>query len=433
MVELTVDIAFHIVAVDHYLEVIPPAGLRAEVHLAVLRFRAVAAHFDGVPRVAPSADIPPGVVLVVLIVEDDEESLVTAVFPRAYIIYKLSGIETGIADTQTGVPVGRLAIAAGDNGPRTAAGIHSSILGEVFADNHLRTVSCDGGHREVVIGGLCVPGSQPHAVGGGREVKSIVGLRPQQVLVAQVVGHHLLHVVARRDEVGSGIEVDHVVGPAGVLLMGEDGCKGTHAADIAIFLLTQHIDSLAEGGIEVAVATPVAAVGGKLAVVDTDVAGVVVVFIVVVAHPAAGAVVVLINQLHRIVVAPRGGVGTPGLDVADGNDVGIFLLDSLVEHVVALRVLVALVAIVVHVEVVVLVAYLYELQVVGCHVAVLDALRAPVGRAVAVGIFYGVEGVLHQGVEVFHGNVESVSQSHVDHKHRRGAHVLGQLQVFVEA
>ena len=46
-------------------------------------FGTVVAHFNAVLRVSPSADVPPGIILVVGVVEDDEESFCSLVFACA--------------------------------------------------------------------------------------------------------------------------------------------------------------------------------------------------------------------------------------------------------------------------------------------------------------------------------------------------------------
>ena len=55
------------------------------------------------------------------------------------------------------------------------------------------------------------------------------------------------------------------------------------------------------------------------------------------------------------------------------------------------------------------------------------ALGTPCGRGVAIGIFNGVEAVLHQG------EGEAMPHADIDHEQRCGANVLTELKVFVKA
>ena len=133
-----------------------------------------------------------------------------------------------------------------------------------------------------------------------------------------------------------------------------------------------------------------------------------------------------VDQIDRIFVAPRRIVRTPGLDVADNHNLGILLPDGLVEHVVALHI--SYVACLI-----VLVAHFNEFQIVRFGMTVGNAARTPFGRSITVGILDGVETILHECLGLFERQRETVAQTYVDHKHRGGSKVLGQLQIFVIA
>ena len=213
--------------------------------------------------------------------------------------------------------------------------------------------------------------------------------------------------------------------------MGEDGSERCHHAHVAVAFHAHHIDGFAQGTVHVAVlAVCVGRVGGILTVVDFYAAWVVVILVVVGAHPRVASVVVLINDFHRIVVAPRGVVSAPGFHIAYRDYVGILLLDGFVEHVVALGVVLALR---VCVGLIVLVAYFDELQVVRFGMSVGHALGSPYGRCVAVGILYSVKGILHQGFGFFKSEGIAVTQAHVHHEKWCCAEVFAHLEIFVKA
>ena len=140
----------------------------------------------------------------------------------------------------------------------------------------------------------------------------------------------------------------------------------------------------------------------------------------------------LVNDFNWVFVAPCRVVGTPRLHIADGGDFRIFFFNGLVELIVALRILIALVAIRPHLVVIVLVAYLNEFQVIGSRMSVFDSHGSVCRRAVAVGVFNGIECVLYQCVQVGHWNIPTVSQSDVDNEEWGSPHVFGQLKVFIK-
>ena len=61
------------------------------------------------------------------------------------------------------------------------------------------------------------------------------------------------------------------------------------------------------------------------------------------------------------------------------------------------------------------------------------ALGTPCGRGVAIGIFNGVEAVLHQCLRLVEGEGEAMPHADIDHEQRCGANVLTELKVFVKA
>ena len=377
--------------------------------------------------IAPAAQVPPRVVVGILIIEDDEEALVASCLPRAYLIYIAVSPDGHLQQGRAVLGHGALGQLSAGGRPRASVECPVGGTGRKVVGGQRAAVGGDELH--VVVGHLRVPRAHAHQLRGGVGLGGVAALGPLQVLLAQPVAQHPLHMVGGSDEVVGGVEVDHVVGPEGIGLMGKDRRKGGHAAHVAVALHAQHVDGLAQCAVHVAVAAVAAAVGGILAVVDADGARVVVVFVVVGSHPFVAAIVVLVHQFHGIIVAPRGVVRAPGLNVADGRDVGIFGFDGRVEHVVAFGILVALL---VAGGLIVLVAYLDELQVVGFGVPVGHASGAPLGRGVAVGILNGVEGVLHQGLGFVQREGVSVAQAHVDHEQWGSPEVFAELQIFVE-
>lgn len=159
-----------------------------------------------------------------------------------------------------------------------------------------------------------------------------------------------------------------------------------------------HEDGLAHSRIHVA--RGAVAVGhGILARVDDGTAAVVVVEAVVLAYEPLGvAVVVLVDDVHRMTVPPSGRIGAPRLDVADALHLGEACLDGIVEHAVALGVMVALVAVVLHVPVIILVSYLNEGDVEGLRVPVLGTHLAVVTRNRPVGILQGAQTFVYPGL-----------------------------------
>ena len=75
--QLAVEPAFHVFAGNRELDVIPAAG----VNVAGLGIQRAAA-FDGVLRVAPAADVPPGAVFVAVDAEQNQEAFRAGNFPR---------------------------------------------------------------------------------------------------------------------------------------------------------------------------------------------------------------------------------------------------------------------------------------------------------------------------------------------------------------
>ena len=105
MVFLSVDITADDIAIDLNLQVNPLAHRSRVAHLTVLRLRAVATYLYGVLCIGPAANVPPRVVVFVLIVEDDEESLCSAVFAGTESHSVCRTFKRGVADASAALIV----------------------------------------------------------------------------------------------------------------------------------------------------------------------------------------------------------------------------------------------------------------------------------------------------------------------------------------
>ena len=126
----------------------------------------------------------------------------------------------------------------------------------------------------------------------------------------------------------------------------------------------------------------------------------------------------LIDNLDR----GRGGSAAPVI----GDKAGLwpFFLEGIVDELVALVVAGATV----------LVADLDKLEAKGLGVAVLGALRSPLGRfRVTIGVLQRIEGILHHLIHLCKGSDILVAHAAVDHEERLCLHVLAPLEVLVEA
>ena len=138
----------------------------------------------------------------------------------------------------------------------------------------------------------------------------------------------------------------------------------------------------------------------------------------------------LIEHVYGVLIAPRGIVGTPRLDIADDLHLGVACFDGIVELDVALSIVVALLA---RIGLVVLVANLDILHVKGLGMSIGDTHTAILGFFVAIGILDGIECILYVLVNLVVRLESTVPYTYVYHVERLGTKVLGQLQVFVIA
>ena len=102
---LSVDITADDIAIDLNLQVNPLAHRSRVAHLTVLRLRAVATYLYGVLCIGPAANVPPRVVVFVLIVEDDEESLCSGVFAGTERHSVCRTFKRGVADASAALIV----------------------------------------------------------------------------------------------------------------------------------------------------------------------------------------------------------------------------------------------------------------------------------------------------------------------------------------
>ncbi len=439
--ELAVEEAAGRGALDLNLDIVPAAVLEVTLSSGEGVLAAVSHVLNGMLTVAPAAEVPPQHVLTVLGTEGDDEALValeaTTLDADGVVVRQDGGVEddgalgTLVLLLQYAAPECPLALRATSRISLAAEGAPLAVVGSeiVLEDDLARLVD----NLEVAELSLGAPGGEAHVVtdgGGERVARHLHGHYAR----TYIISHKLLDVVGRCAEALGGVEANHVGTPGGVVLVDEDGGVGTHDDDVGVALQALHINSLAEGGGEMAVDTE-ALRDGIFTDVDLGaVAVVAVVLVEVVLEPRGRAVVVLVEDVDGVLAAPRWFVGAPRLHVADDFDLGVLGLDSLIELDVALEVVVALVAVAVEVEVGILVAHFEEAQVEGLGVTVLSALGTPLGGlGVAVGIFDGVERLLDIFLDLVVGLQPSVADTHVDDEQGFSAEILGELQHLVVA
>ena len=187
-----VERARHLRAVHLYLNVIPAvklygAGSRGQRCLATAH-----AVFHAVLGVAPTAEVPPCVVLGSCSVEHDKETLVASGLLGTYLIYILSSGDGSVDVGSAVVACGRL---HGFTVARCPCSVHGSkqseSVGEVFLGYG---VALEVGDFNVVIDHLRLPRAESH-LHVGRSRHLIAAFRPQQILLAEVLAHHLLHII----------------------------------------------------------------------------------------------------------------------------------------------------------------------------------------------------------------------------------------------
>ena len=79
----------------------------------------------------------------------------------------------------------------------------------------------------------------------------------------------------------------------------------------------------------------------------------------------------------------------------------------------------------------ILIAHLNKLKSVRFLMAIGDAAAAPFGSLISIGIFDGIQGILHQGIYLFKRNGKAMSQTYIDHKHWSSIQIFTHLQVFI--
>ena len=369
--------------------------------------------------VAPSADGPPGVVVHVFEVEQDEETFVAADFPGLHRIGEAVGLERslqGIGAACAGIGgIGHHAIL---HAPLSGAGLVLPV-GRRRGGTIDEDVTLLVGHLDVVE--LCRGGPCCHT--DGMQFAAVVLLGPLHVLLADVLSVHALGIIGGCAHGLLSIVVDHG-GPARVVHMGNGLAETEHLHHVGVVFGSAHEDGFAQSGLHVAEFAFLLR-GSPLAYVDLRFGARIAVEVVVgTDEPLGRAVVVFVDQVDRMGKSPLREVGSPAGVVADTDDFGIFLLDGIVELDIALGIVV---------ERVVLVANLDIFQVEGLGMSGCGTLGTPCGVDVAVAVFNQVERLLDVLVEVEVVVRPVVSHTDVDHIHGYGTDVLAVLQIFVDA
>ena len=416
--EFAVDVAAHVQSLLQYAYGVLATRDEGSLLVGDGGLGSVLALLDGVAGVAPSAQVQPGIVVGILIVEDDEESLGSAVLRTLDGHVHVGRRELAVQQARhvgcrgVGLPEGvalqcPLAVARRPVGWVEVGGRESRVGGR-----HPQVGECGAGG----------PGAYAH--GALRRVQGwvVARLGPEYVLLADVVAEHALYVVRRCAVAGVRVEAYHVGAPDVVLLVGEDGGIAHHGHGLAVLLAAEHEDGLAQSGIHVA---PPSAVlrHGVFAHVDVGRGdGVVVVAPVLADEEVGGVVVVLVLQFYGF------GDVVEVVAVGDEVQVGPARLDGPVELHVALHVVVAVE------HEFLFVADFQILEVEGFGVSVCGAHASVECRlGIASRVLYGIQRLLHEGFNLVLVGLPFVPYAHVHDKHGVGPQVLGQLQQFVVA
>ena len=259
------------------------------------RFHSVLALLHGVLGVAPSSEVQPAIVLRVLVVEDNEEAFGTSVLGgmngHIYVGGRKPRVEhtgdvgcRGVCLAEGGIAECPVATLRGPLARHQVLGLEGGVAGS---------------DAEVGEGGAGGPGAQSDAACRGVECRVVVLLAPSDILPADIIAEHPLHVVGRRAVAQRGVEADHIRAPGIVLFVGEDGGIAHHGDGLTVVLAPLHEHGFADGGVHVA---PEAAVLRHGVLAHINVRGglrLVVVASVLADEEVGCVVVVLVLQFHR--------------------------------------------------------------------------------------------------------------------------------------
>ena len=202
-----------------------------------------------------------------------------------------------------------------------------------------------------------------------------------------MIGEELLHPIAWCAKGLAAVEPYHIGTPLNAVLVHEDRRIATHPYDIGVVLHSHHEDSLAHRSIHVASST-VTLCDGILARIDDGTLAVIVVeTMILIDEPRRIAIVMLIQDVYGVIIAPSRIVSSPRLHITYALHFGETCLDGIIEHTETLGIVVALVGVVLHVVIVVLVAYLDVRDVERLWVSILSTHLAIMTRDRTVSIF----------------------------------------------
>src|SRR5574344_25529 len=142
---LAVQETAYTVTIHLYTHVIPFAGLNLASYSSRLALTAIYDLFQTMLRIAPTAQIPPAIIVLLLIIEHHAESLIATVFTRAYIIYILLSLYRLVEGSHTTLAHGSLREYAIFHLPFSAGGIHQRSGIAAVIRHRIRT-----GHLHII-------------------------------------------------------------------------------------------------------------------------------------------------------------------------------------------------------------------------------------------------------------------------------------------
>ena len=250
MQERTVQIALHVRAVHFDFDTVGMSCFQRPFYGSRRSLRPVGANLHAVLRIAPSAEVPPTIIVSVSAIKGDEETLRPTGL-RGFHFIRIVLPWLHIADIEFALhTLIRLFQHAARSGPRASVGLPFRFYGrEIVVEDH-RPVACRDFH--IVESGTRAPRAQ--ADGPGAQ-QLVVFFRPLHILFSYIVREKLLHVVRRRTVTGITVETDHVRTPVVIVFVDEYRGIAVHDADIGVVFHPLHENGLSQRRIQMAVDT----------------------------------------------------------------------------------------------------------------------------------------------------------------------------------
>ena len=248
MQERTVQIALHVRAVHFDFNTVGMSCFQRPTHGSHRSLRPVGANFHPVLGVAPSAEVPPTIIVSVPAIKGDEETLRPTGL-RGFHLIRIVLSRLHIADIKFALhALIRLFQHAARSGPRASVGLPFWFYGREIVTEDYRPVACRDFH--VVESGTRAPRAQADAPGAQQLV---VFLRPLHILFSYIVREKLLHVVRRRTVTGITVETDHVRTPVVIVFVDEYRGIAVHDANIGVVFHPLHEDRLSQRRIQMTI------------------------------------------------------------------------------------------------------------------------------------------------------------------------------------